>query len=177
MLNGNREQSCIVSVQCIPDPLHGHFANSPNSGLLGWVSQGKLSPCNTTWRHGRAIDVQLYPVWTSAIDWSGWSTPHPCCFTAVKEPRYPFDGRLSGHHDRAELVWRRENPLPFPPGFESRFVQLLASRWIAGALLIVCFYMISENVSSGKKGWGLPFSVFFHPQLRKTYKYISKFKM
>jgi hypothetical protein len=94
--------------------------------------------------------------------------PRPYCFTAVKDPRYPFDGKLSEHQDRAELASRRENLLPYPLGFEHRFVQCLASRWIDYDLLMVYFYVMCENVGSGKKAWSQRFSVFFHPQLCKT---------
>jgi hypothetical protein len=65
---------------------------------------------------------------TPALDEGGWSTTR---FTPGKETRYPLYRRLGGPQGRSGRV-RKISP---PPGFDSRTVQPVASRYTDYAIL------------------------------------------
>ena len=62
---------------------------------------------------------------TSTLDAGGWSLLRPCHFTPGKKTRYPFYGRMDESQGQSGQV-RKISP---PPGFDSRIVQSLASRY------------------------------------------------
>ena len=62
---------------------------------------------------------------TSALDWGGWSTPHPGRFTLGKDP-YPLYRILGGPKDRSGRVRKISPP---PPGFDPQTVQTVASLY------------------------------------------------
>ena len=62
---------------------------------------------------------------TSALDLGGWSAPRPCRFTHRKT-RYPLYRRLGGPQGRSGGVRKISPP---PPGFDTRTVQPVASRY------------------------------------------------
>jgi hypothetical protein len=43
---------------------------------------------------------------TLALDWGGWSTPHPSCFTPRKQTQYP----LGGLHSQSGREWKISPP-------------------------------------------------------------------
>jgi hypothetical protein len=72
---------------------------------------------------------------TLSLTWTlarrgGWWTPRPGRFTPRKETRYPVYRRLSGPQGRCGRV-RKISP---PPGFDTRTVQPVASRYTDWAI-------------------------------------------
>jgi hypothetical protein len=61
---------------------------------------------------------------TSALDGGGWLTTRPCGFASRKETQYQLHRRLGGPQERFGSL---RQMLP-SPGFNSRTVQLVASR-------------------------------------------------
>jgi hypothetical protein len=70
------------------------------------------------------VQVQLYSFSTSALVGGGWSAPRPGRFTRKKDP-VPIVQEAwwaQGRSGRVEKFWS-------PPGFDSRTVQPVASRY------------------------------------------------
>jgi hypothetical protein len=66
---------------------------------------------------------------TSALDGSGWSTPHPGCLTSPLAPQkktwYPLYRRLGGSKGRSGRVRK----FSLTPRFDPRTIQPVASRY------------------------------------------------
>ena len=75
------------------------------------------------------VEVQLLSRLSSALHRGEMLTSRPGSFTAGKERRYSLNRILGGPQSRRGHFWRRENALPLP-GFVSRTVQFVASRYI-----------------------------------------------
>jgi hypothetical protein len=73
----------------------------------------------------RGIEVKLYSSLTSALDGSGWLTPHRVHLTPGKETRYPLCRRLDGPQGRSGRV-QKKSP---SPEFDPQTVQSVASRY------------------------------------------------
>ena len=108
-----------------------HGNNFPGSKkcreYLDWQvkRQGKVRPGTG---HERPKGKQRYSSTlslTSALDGDGWLTPRPSSFTPEKETRYPLYRRLGGPQGR----FGRMRKISTPPGFDSRTVEPVASRY------------------------------------------------
>jgi hypothetical protein len=100
--------------------------------------QGSLyNPCATFFRllqfpknfREPYLPLQLYTFLNSALEEGGWSALRPGRFTPEKT-RYPLYRRLVGTQGRSGRV-RKISP---PPGFDSRTVQPIASRYADWAI-------------------------------------------
>jgi hypothetical protein len=98
------------------------------SGILVSVrrSIGKVHPRTghegIKWEQMYGSTISL----TSTLYGSWWSSLRPCRFTRRKETRYPFHRRLGGPQGRSGRVRRMSSS----PGFDSRTVRPIASRYI-----------------------------------------------
>jgi hypothetical protein len=72
---------------------------------------------------------------TSALDGSGWSTPHPGRFTPSKEIRYPFYRRLGGPHGRSGRVRKTFSSL----GFDAMNVHPVTSLYSSYGITVHVF--------------------------------------
>ena len=77
----------------------------------------------------RGIEVCTVSL-TTAFDGSGWLTPRPGLFTPGRDP-VPIYSRLVGPEGRFERVRK----IPPPPGFDSRTVHPVPSRYTDYAIL------------------------------------------
>jgi hypothetical protein len=76
------------------------------------------------------VEVQLYSFFNPGARRNGWSTPRPGRFTPRNMNRYPPNRRLGGPQGLSGWV-RKISP---PPGFSSRTIQPVASRYTDWAI-------------------------------------------
>jgi hypothetical protein len=83
---------------------------------------------------------------TSALDGSGWTTPHPGRFTSEKETRDLFYSWLGGPKDRSGRVGR----ISPPPGFNPRTVKPVASHYTDWAIPVDVYINTSLFINDQK---------------------------
>ena len=94
--------------------------------IAEWSKKHQVRPRTghegSKWEYMYSAAISL----TSALDGDGWLTPHPGRFNPREETQCPLYRRLGGPQSRSG----RARGISPPPGFDSRTVQSVASRYM-----------------------------------------------